>query len=153
MPGPPPNPNARRRNVGPGFVKLPSSGRKAPPPELPATLPGTRRKWRAETLEWWEAVWRSPMAVEFLESDYHGLLRLAVLRDRDTRGMLLAKEHAEIRQLEDRFGLSPLARLKNRWVVVSDGEAGQGDEEATDGGERSDGATVIRLPVAAADGG
>lgn len=35
MPGPPPNPNARRRNVRPPFLQLPAEGRKGEPPTWP----------------------------------------------------------------------------------------------------------------------
>lgn len=35
MPGPPPNPNARRRNARAPFIQLPAEGRKGPVPEWP----------------------------------------------------------------------------------------------------------------------
>ena len=54
---------------------LPASGRDGPVPELPD------REWRPETLVWWEGVWRSPMATQFVESDRHELARLALLVD------------------------------------------------------------------------
>jgi P27 family predicted phage terminase small subunit len=92
--------------------------------------------WREPTVESWVAFWSSPLAQQVQPSDYGALLRLwwcydEVLRARDaieTTGRVVAGSQgqprpnplyklvselqAEARQLEDRFGLSPMARLK-----------------------------------------
>lgn len=53
----------------------------------------------------------------YLEADLGGLERLARLLERATRGVASASELAEIRHLEDRFGLSPLGRWRLRWEL------------------------------------
>jgi len=71
------------------------------------------------------------MAAAYLEADLGALLRLAELVEMFGRG-----EHggaAEIRQLEDRFGLSPKARQLLLWQVLAAG----GTEPQAVGGERS----------------
>lgn len=122
--GPPPNPNARRRNDrSAGFRTLPERcSRPAPPCPL--------RSKRARGV--WESWWSSPMAEEWHEADVEWLgLALRMLLSDDVQA---AKE---ARQWADRFGMSPLARLRNRWLLPESGEA-----EAS--AERAD-ATVIRL--------
>jgi hypothetical protein len=52
-------------------------------------------------------------------------------------GAIAIGDDYEARQWADRFGMSPLARLRNRWLLPESGEA-----EAS--AERAD-ATVIRL--------
>jgi Ser/Thr protein kinase RdoA (MazF antagonist) len=57
------------------------------------------------------------MASVYLDADLTGLVRLARLLDADERGEASATMLGEIRQLEDRFGLSPLARRRLEWEV------------------------------------
>lgn len=87
------------------------------------------------TREWWVRLWRAPLAATYEASDVPALARLASLHDERTRCMQVARKgrltigsqgqavinplykhvsvlDAEIRQLEDRFGLSPMARLR-----------------------------------------
>src|SRR3990172_6247841 len=56
-----------------------------------------RRRWHAMTAAWWDDVWRSPMAPEFLQADVHGLYVLAELVDAFWRAPTIALA-AEIRQ-------------------------------------------------------
>jgi hypothetical protein len=69
------------------------------------------------TLAWWADLWASPIAGIWESVDVPALRRLALLIDwvhqGDDRAVLLA----EIRQLEDRFGLSPLARRRLAWEL------------------------------------
>jgi hypothetical protein len=67
------------------------------------------------TRAWWELVWSSPMAAVYLPSDVPTLVRLALLLDQGS--VASPKVLSEIRLLEDRFGLSPLARLRLQWQV------------------------------------
>lgn len=111
--GPPPKPAAqrRRRNKAPAPVRLSaeaSAKRKTP------TLPGAARYSKA-TRAWWATVWASPMAAVWLEADVPALVHLAGLVDLLGQGEVTAMVLAEIRQLEDRFGLSPLARRRLQW--------------------------------------
>jgi hypothetical protein len=72
--------------------------------------------WRPTTLAWWETIWASPMAAEWVDADVPGLLNLAVLVDEFwTFGE--SKIHAEIRQASREFGLSPLSRRTLQWEI------------------------------------
>ena len=105
----------RRRNRLPAGAMLMGAVRLQTAPALPKRRPD-RRAWHRTTAEWWRIVWASPMASEYLESDVPGLLMLAVLRDdfaRDPKPSLAG----EIRQQEQRFGLSPIDRRRLQWEV------------------------------------
>jgi len=69
------------------------------------------------------------MAGAWLAADVPGLARLASLIDRVSRGEEGSRLLGEIRALEDRFGLSPLARRRLQW------ELGQADPDQAAGGE------------------
>lgn len=116
MGGPPPKPASQRQRQsepGKGPRRLPAGGRSGT--GIP-TLPGAAKLSKA-TREWWKRVWQSPMSSVYLDADLTGLIRLARLLDRDEKGEATATMLAEIRQLEDRFGLSPLARRRLEWEV------------------------------------
>lgn len=78
--------------------------------------------------EWWDSVWRSPMASEYLDADMRGgLYLLADLHQarwdarQDPRELVnVAKE---IRLQEVRFGLSPVDRSRLQWEVEKGEEA------------------------------
>lgn len=136
MPGPPPKPAAqrRRRNAAPAVTKLPAGkpARKAP------TLPGAA-KLQKSTRDWWATVWASPMAAVWLDADVPALVRLAMLIDTVATGDASVMVLAEIRQLEDRFGLSPLARRRLQWELEQAGageRGGASDAEAKKARER-----------------
>lgn len=57
------------------------------------------------------------MARVYLRADIPALIRLCQLIDVSASGPASPQELAEIRQLEDRFGLSPLARRRLQWEV------------------------------------
>lgn len=84
--------------------------------EDPELLNPDGRVFHPLTLSWWERVWSSPMAGEYLPTDVDGLARLAILVDEfykrpDTEIM------REIRLQEARFGLSPVDRSRLQWEV------------------------------------
>jgi hypothetical protein len=91
-------------------VKLPSLPRINKPPSLP-------KGFSSDAEAWWSTVWDSPMAAVYLEADVPALTRLASLIDQAAQGEVGAKLLGEIRQLEDRFGLSPLARRRLQWEL------------------------------------
>ncbi len=127
MSGPPPKPAAqrRRRNKTVKPRTLPAkAGKQAP------KLPGADDLLE-ETRQWWSTVWASPMAVVYLDADVPALARLAGLIDRTGRGESGSKLLSEIRSLEDRFGLSPLARRRLQWEVeqATPGTASAPDDE------------------------
>jgi hypothetical protein len=78
-------------------------------------------EWGEHARAYWAALWSSPMAAVYAKADTFALTRLCSLvdeRDRFQRGDLERFDgDAEIRQLEDRFGLSPLARRRLQWEI------------------------------------
>jgi P27 family predicted phage terminase small subunit len=150
MPGPPPKPPDRRqgrgertstKRAGAGLVALPGGKVKVPPPPT-GLLKATRQAW--------ERFWGSSLASLVVpDTDLLALERLWTLYDeraralggyrrgRLVRGSMgqvalnpLAKAiqafDVEIRALEDRFGLTPMARLR---LGVQLGEAAKSLEE------------------------
>jgi hypothetical protein len=66
------------------------------------------------------------MATTYLPADRFPLIRLARLVDQCGRGEATAAALGEVRQLEDRFGLSPLARRRLQWEIAQAGQQAQG---------------------------
>lgn len=133
MPGPlPKRPEMRqRRNRTTTAAQLPSPAASAnnKVPKLPGREKSSER-WHAKVVVWWESVWRSPMAQEYLDSDVKGgLYVLAELYQALWAGEQkdAAKVAAEIRQQEIRFGLSPIDRRRLQWEI----EKGDQAEERT----------------------
>jgi hypothetical protein len=87
----------------------------------------------ASTRAWWKTIWASPMAAVWLEADVPALTRLARLLDLLGEGEPSALLLAEVRHLEDRFGLSPLARRRLQWEIAQASDEpltpGKQDEE------------------------
>jgi hypothetical protein len=110
--GPLPKPSAqrRRRNTAPGTRSL----RQSDAPEAPK-LPF---KVADATASWWASIWASPMAGEWEESDRHGLFMLARLLDdfwTTDDATTRAKLSTEVRLQGQRYGLSPIDRVRLRW--------------------------------------
>lgn len=79
-------------------------------------------EWRPPTVAWWETIWASPMANEWVDADVPDLMAIAVLVDEFwTFGD--SKIHAEIRMASREFGLSPLSRRQLQWEIVRVEEA------------------------------
>ena len=116
MPGPvPKDPTLRqRRNRAPTAAHLIVQNPVASVPELPAR--GGRRRWHALTIAWWEKVWSSPMAGEFLDGDIPRLWLLADLWDQYWRHATTSLA-AEIRLQSQCFGLTPIDRRRLQWEV------------------------------------
>lgn len=117
------------------WVDLPASGRRGKAPKLP-----DHRQWSPKTVAFWADLWKSPQAVMWDPSG-RTLWRLAELHADliDPDGGTTAGISAEMRQLEDRHGLSPKSMLQLRWRVSDD---------ASDGEEPAPKPTVRRLKVA-----
>ncbi len=80
-------------------------------PQVPE--PVGARDWSEETLAWWRAVWTSPVAdALYLPGDAYPLARLGNMLESIRKGEASAAVMGEARQLEDRFGLSPVARRR-----------------------------------------
>lgn len=144
--GPPPKPagQRRRRNAPAAGASVLEA-----PARRPAKLPGSKEMLPA-TRAWWRTIWASPMASRWTPADEPALVRLAHLKDltdRELRGwtdrlmvgdleldenrpglvhVILAGPRvsvqllAEMRQLEDRLGLTPMARRRLGWELPGD---------------------------------
>lgn len=141
-PQPKPPGQRRRRNAGQSqWRELPAEGREGDVPKFPAG-----HKLSKFQQSYWETIWRSPMAVAFVDADVPALVRLTLLVGGAMSGD--DKAAAEARQLEDRFGLSPKSRRALQWEIKQ--------AEKDDGAVDRPVADVRRLravdPVAAARG-
>lgn len=107
--------NERQRRNAPTFdwVKLPESGNTKPAPPMPK---GT---WFRSTLDWWAQHWSHPCALMW-RADDPAHARLAWIQDQVAGGTASVGLMSEARQLEDRLGLNPKARLQLRWMIVPD---------------------------------
>lgn len=74
-----------------------------------------KRRFLPFTLAWWEAVWQSPISVEWHSANVGGLMRLASLEDRYWRGDVGVA--SECRLLEKEFGLTTMA-LRSLDIVI-----------------------------------
>lgn len=132
MPGPAPKPPGlrQRRNKVSTRSVLPSvtESKKRKVPPLPKREAQTE-KWHPRVLEWWKALWKSPMAGEYLDVEVQsGLYLLAELHQkrwttRDLKEFVALS--AEIRQQEVRFGLSPVDRRRLQWEVEKGEQASE----------------------------
>lgn len=116
-----PNPDGERRNRAErqfDWTVLPLEGRKGDPPALPKW-----REWTDRTLEWWAELWSTPQATMWDPSgrSLHtmALLHHELMLDEAAEHKRAASISAEIRQHEDRHGLTPKAMLQLRWRVSS----------------------------------
>lgn len=141
MPGPPPKhpSERRRRNLPPPLTQLPAEGRKGDAPEWPLTA-GTQAERRV-----WAELWATPQAVMWERlgwtrtvARYCRFLVRAEKKDAAT-GLL-----AEVRQLEDRLGLTSMAMKRLQWEIVADEMAELRDEKDSDDAAASN---VRRLKV------
>jgi hypothetical protein len=117
----PPKDAPARRNTRVGPVKLPAEGRSGPTPVWP--LVGDPIEAEAEV---WAQLWATPQAVAWERlgwtrtvGRYCRLLVAAEELDASAKVLL------EVRQLEDRLGLTPRAMRMLLWEIVSDEVASQ----------------------------
>lgn len=106
---PPKHPSQRRRRNKPPVPPRTLKGQAVTGiPELPGD------NWNDFAREYWETIWTSPMAVAgvYIKADIPALIRLAQLANRVGEGTIGTSALGEMRQLEDRFGLSPLSRRR-----------------------------------------
>jgi hypothetical protein len=128
MPGPQPKPSGlrQRRNRESTRSLLPTEAQAAGSevPKLPAL--GAKEKWHPMVTQWWDAVWTSPMASEYLAADKEALYMLARLHQ-DFWNADSQKDRqqcaAEIRMQGVRFGLSPIDRRRLQWEVEKGDQA------------------------------
>ena len=120
--GPPPNPNARRRNVRPSNAVLPAEGRKGPTPDwpLPPTLKHDIDEGLADLeLALWDELWSTPQAAAWERLRwFRDVAQYVRWKVQGELGNLDAAKEA--RQLSDRLGLTPLALLRLGWTIAED---------------------------------
>lgn len=125
MPGPAPKhpDQRRRRNAAPSMTRLPAEGRTGDPPVWPLG-----RQAVAEKRIWLE-VWATPQAVAWERLGWTRTVaryvRLAAVAERPKAPASIC---AEVRQLEDRLGLTPMSLLRLRWEIIEDELADARDE-------------------------
>jgi len=121
-----PSVRARRNKTSTAAILRAVPGAKVP------SLP-KGRNWHPMTVGWWGDIWRSPMAPEYADSDFHGISRLAYLVDAYNRACdsddarLMLSLSAEIRMQQQAFGLTPIDRRRLQWTI----EQGEAAEEKT----------------------
>lgn len=136
MPGPAPKDPTllQRRNKTSTAAKL-SLAPDVDRPELPERHDdeGALIPWHAMAVDFWDEVWTSPMAGEYLDADVPGLFILACLTDAYWKGVMAGRTGkdlaAEIRLQRVDYGLTPIARRRLQWEV-------ERAEDATDKGRR-----------------
>lgn len=125
MPGSPPKhpSQRRRRNNKPDLLALPAEGRKGRAPKWP--LPG---QTSAESVVWSE-MWHTPQAAAWDRLGWNRTVaryvRFLVQSEKPDSSVALL---SEVRQLEDRLGLTPMSMLRLRWEVKTDEVAAKRDE-------------------------
>ena len=124
MPGPAPKPEGQRRHrkPAPGTVFLPADGRQGQAPKWP--MAGRPPKV-------WRELWALPQAAAWERLFMHRVVaRYAAKLTEAEQPHSSSAILAEVRQLEDRLGLSPMAMLRLRWVI-SDPTATDAPAEVT----------------------
>ena len=117
MSGPPPkDPKLRRRRNKPaGFTVLPAEGRQGDAPPWPLAFSD---EWGDQELALWEELWRTPQASEWERLGWTRIVarycRLCVEAEAPAASRDL---QPEVRQLEDRLGMTPKAMQALRWTI------------------------------------
>lgn len=111
MPGPLPNPQRRRRNAPTvPTTALPAGGFEGPTPVCPLEL-------GEAGVRWWEWAWSTPQAAGWSKGDLFSLARRALFED--LFAVDRTKSNAsEMRELDDRFGLTPKGMAALHWTIV-----------------------------------
>lgn len=115
MPGPAPKPPGQlvRRNLDqPGWTTYDEADAPTQAPDWPGGA-----EPHPEALAYWAAIWMSPMAKAFLPVDQVQVARICRLHALDVCGALRVTGQAELRMLEDSFGISPRSRRTLRWEI------------------------------------
>ncbi len=123
--GPPPKPASQRRRTNADSLSptrvLPRSGRSGPPPEWPLG------KGSAGEHRIWADLWATPQAAAWEEvAGIRSVARYVRLLVKAEKPNAPAAICGEVRQMEDRLGLTPMAMLRLRWTVESAEDAEPG---------------------------
>lgn len=112
-----PDARQRRNKASTAAVLDPAADNELEAPPLSAKLFGDKTL-HPLTRKWWKVIWRSPMAVRWLETDVEGLYLVAILRNAFFHQPTPTLA-AEIRQQETRFGLDVLSRRRLDWRIAN----------------------------------
>lgn len=137
MPGPPPNKHARRRNARPDWVSLPAEGHKGRIPAWPLPgmvaedgVPSSRPKATAAERALWRQLWRTPQAEQWSDLGWTRAIarycRMVVLSEQPKASASLI---SEVRQMEDRLGLTPMSMKRLQWEVDSEVAVDSGPDD------------------------
>ena len=112
MPGPAPKKNARRTNARPDWRSLPADVFAGDVPVWPIGEPSV-----SQSVLWLD-LWRSPQAAAWADLGWTRVVAryaslVLVCEGPDVTAALLS----EVRQLEDRLGLSPMALKRLQWEI------------------------------------
>ena len=139
--GPPPDPNALRRDRSndAAWTTLPREGRPGPPPEWPLSAPTAREK------HWWDYLWKLPQAAQWEKTGQ--VLEVAIyarrLTEAEKRGATVALGTL-VRQLADALGLTIPGMRTHRWKIA-------GDEVGTKRAARAAAEPAADVPKSARD--
>lgn len=143
--GPPPDPNALRRDRGSDaeWLTLPATPREGEAPDWPLTG-GTARE-----LELWATLWAKPQAHawERLGLEFEVGLLVRRMAEAETPGSHTSTGTL-VRQMMDSLGLTTPGLRSNRWKLSDDEVGEKRDEKATSGSSRD----RFRVVKADADG-
>lgn len=116
MPGRTPQKGSKRSRNGsrPDWVTLPADGYDGPVPVWPL-----QHEPSTVELELWNEVWRKPQAAAWANDGYERVVAryVAVTVLAEDPVSPSAALLSEVRQLEDRLGLSPMAMKRLQWEV------------------------------------
>ncbi len=116
MPGPAPtDPSVRARRNKASTRSTLSADHDIETPPLPEGI-----AWHSLTQQWWDDIWSSPMAPEYIHADINGLFRVAMLYN----DFWLAETHKERAEIQVRlekadadYGTNPMARRRLEWQI------------------------------------
>jgi hypothetical protein len=122
MAGPLPTGTAIRRNAPTiPTTNLPVAGRVTPVPDPPVGY-----EFGAAASDWWGWAWRTPQACAWDDGSLFVVARRALFEDdlaeaEDAKARLGLSR--EMREMDDRLGLTPKGLAANRWKIVADDQA------------------------------
>jgi hypothetical protein len=113
--GPPPDPNALRRDREGEWLTLPANGRQGDPPRFPLLDP-TLREW-----DLWTEMWAKPQAAVWEKRGLEHEVALFVRRLAEAESPAApATIGTLVRQMMDSLGLTTPGMRNNRWQIAED---------------------------------
>jgi hypothetical protein len=102
-------------------TRLPPRGRRGKPPPCPRAY-----KLKPTGRAWWNWAWKTPQAAAWSTGDLYAIARRAMLEDElhkpTNESLTAAGVLREIRELDDRLGLTPKAMAALRWRILDGGD-------------------------------